>query len=684
LTVIRSARVLLCLSAAFALGACSNNSNRGVTSTVGVDTGVALTTAGSVTSLLETQTLGLGATVENASNSAGVTWSLIGVGSLTDITTTTATYTSPTTVTGAATALITATSVANPTQLASVALIVLGTPQIDAQTLFPANVDVAYAAAVSAAGGDAPFTWTVASGALPPGLALNGSTSGATSIQGTPTAVGDYNFSLTAVDSLSRSATVALTLVVHPQTACVIAGRFTLVFTGFRGGAAATHAAAIQISSTGVITGEQDYKDPHRTTPAEILTSGTCVNRETNTGVLTLNAPSGQLVYNFAATPPDSTGVIHSAQLQLISSGADSGSGHLALQDATITAVPPSGNFAFGLIGVEGSGAHFGTAGRFTSSTAGALSAGVVDSNGTTALNGAALSGTLTAPDANGRGTLTLLSGTQTFTLAYYLVDDGKMVLIDIDPTTSASVATTRMAGQMTAQVGNVGATVFDNAALASPSIMSLFGAVQTAEPITVMSMGRLSNADATAGTVDVSLDTSDQDLDVGAEPFTGQSYAIAANGRGELNLADTSGLRSLVLYLDGTANGYVVQQDNPAGSAGLLEAQFQGPYASPPPGGVFPPTLPNAFVSGTAYPQSSGPITLAPLIYLNFDALSSSFLNGSFSIEPSSGRGLGTITESGVGTTSAALYIVSPTKMDMLRFGTRAVDGTIEFMIQN
>jgi hypothetical protein len=36
------------------------------------------------------------------------------------------------------------------------------------------------------------------------------------------------------------------------------------------------------------------------------------------------------------------------------------------------------------------------------------------------------------------------------------------------------------------------------------------------------------------------------------------------------------------------------------------------------------------------------------------------------------------------VGTTSAALYIVSPTKMDMLRFGTRAVDGTIEFMIQN
>jgi hypothetical protein len=683
----RSARGLLCLSAALALVACSNNSNRGVTATVGVDTGVALTTAGSVTSLLEAQTLGLGASVVNASNTAGVTWSVTpatGAGTLTDVTPTTATYNAPATVTGAATALITATSVANPIQLASVALIVLGSPQIDGLTLFPGNVNVAYAASVSAAGGDAPFTWVVLSGALPPGLALNGSTSAATVIDGTPTALGTYTFTLQTTDTLGRVATVALSMVVNPQTACVLAGRYAFVFSGFRGGAAATHSGAIAISSTGTITGEQDYKDPHRTTPAETLSSGTCVNRETNAGVLTLNAPSGELVYNFAATPPDTAGVIHSAQLQLIHSGSDSGSGHLELQDATaITVAPPSGNFAFGLLGVAADNTtHFGTAGRFTTDTSGSLSAGLIDSNASTALNDAPLSGTLSAPDANGRGTLTLLAGSQTSTLAYYLVDAGKMFMIDIDATTGTGTA--RMSGQMTAQVGDVSLTAFDNSALASPSILSLFGKLGTVEPITVMSLGRLSNANATAGTVDVALDTSYQAIDTGGEPFTSQSYAVETSGRGTLSLINTLASRAFAFYLDGTSNGYIVEQGSAAGSAGLLEAQFQGPYPSPPPTGIFPPTLPNAFVSGTAYPQAPGPISLEPLIYLNFDALSSSFLNGSFAIDPTSGRGLGTLVQSGVGTTAAALYIVSPSKMDMLRFGTRAIDGTIEFMIQD
>jgi hypothetical protein len=683
LTVIRCARVLLCLSAVLA-AACSNNSNRGITATVGVDTGVALTTAGSATSLLEAATLDLAATVENASDTSGVIWSVTGVGSLSAETATTATYNAPATVTGASTALITATSKANPTQLASVALIVLGSPQIDPLTLFPANVSVAYQADVSAAGGDAPFTWVVLSGTLPPGLALSGSTSSLTSIEGTPTTVGTYTFTLQTTDTLSRVATVALSMVVNPQAACVLSGPYTFVFSGFRGGAAATHIGTIQISSTGTITGEQDYKDPHRTTTAETLSSGTCVNRETNAGVLTLNAPSGQLVYNFAATPPDSTGVIQSVGLQLISSGSDSGSGHMSRQDpAALTGTAPAGEFAFGLIGVDSAELHFGTAGRFTS-TAGTLSAGLIDSNATSPLSNAPLSGTISAPDANGRGTLTLLSGAQTSTFAYYLVNASKMFMIDIDATPNSTTATTRMSGQITAQVGDVGLTNFDNSALASPSIFSLFGTAGSTEPIAVTSLARLSNADATAGTIDILLDSSSHAIDVGGEIFTAQSYTVADNGRGTLNMTDTLAARTFAFYLDGTASGYVVEQGSASGSAGLLEAQFQGPYPSPPPSGIFPATLPNAFVSVTAFPQAPGPISLEPLIYLNYDALSSSFLNGSFAIDPTTGRGLGTITQSGVGTTSASIYIVSPSKMDLLRFGTRAIDGTIEFMTQD
>lgn len=611
---------------------------------------------------------------------------MTGVGSLTNITTISATYVAPTgsgteTVKGSSTALITATSVANPTQLASVALIVLGTPLIDPTTLFPANVNVAYQAPVSASGGDAPFTWVVLSGALPPGLALNGSTSASTYITGTPTAAGTYHFTLQATDTLSRVASVALTMVVNPQTACVLQGNYTLRFTGFRGNGDATHAASIQISSAGVITGEQDYKDSSHSITAETLSSGTCVNRETNTGVLTLNAPSGEIVYNFAATLPGSDQKIHAARLQLIHSGSDSGSGELELQDFTgvTTGAPVSGDYAFGALGATPGKIHYGMAGRFTS-IAGALSAALVDSNSPTPLTAAATTGTLSPSDANGRGTLTLLAGGQTTTFAYYRVNAGRMFIIDIDAASGGGV---RLAGQITAQAGNAGASAFDKGAMASPSILSLFGAQGNLEPIAVMGLGRLSNANAAAGTVDLLLDTSNQAIDIQAQPFTAQSYAVAANGRGTLSVADTPA-RSFVFYLDGIASGYIVEHASAAGSAGFLEAQFQGPYEYADSSGPFPATLANAFVSGTAFPQAPGPITLNALLYLNFDALSSNFVNGSFAISPTIGRGLGTVTESGVGTLPATLYIVSPTHMEMLRFGNKAVDGTIETMIQD
>ena len=687
MSFIRYARMPLFVATILAIAACSNNSNRSITAQVGVDTGVALTTAGSATSLLTGQTLALGATVENASSTQGVTWSLTGAGSLTTETGTSATYVAPTgtgteVVNGATTALITATSVANPTQLASVALIVLGTPLIDPTTLFPANVNVAYQSPVSASGGDAPFTWVVLSGALPPGLALNGSTTSATYIEGTPTTAGVYNFTLQATDTLSRVASVALTMSVNTETACVLQGNYTLLFTGFRGNGDATHVASIQISNTGLITGEQDYKDPNRTTTAETLASGTCVNRETNTGVLTLEAPSGEIVYNFAATLPGSDQIIHSAGLQLIHSGSDSGSGQLELQDFSglVTGAPVSGDYAFGVLGVTPSKIHYGMAGRFTS-TAGAITAGLVDSNAPSPLTETATAGTLTPPDTNGRGTLTLLAGGQTTTFAYYNVNPGKMFMIDIDATSAGG--TTRLAGQMTAQVGNAGAAAFNNSAMATPSIMSLFGASGNAEPVAVMALGRLSNASAAAGTQDLLLDTSNLTVDVQAQPFLGQSYAIATNGRGTLSVADTTA-RSFAFYLDGASSGYIVEHTSTAGSAGFLEAQSQGPYEYASSSGPFPATLANGFVSYTAYPQAPGPITLNALLYLNFDALSSNFVNGSFAIDPTIGRGLGTVTESGVGTLPSALYIISPTRMEMLRFGTKGIDGTIETMIQD
>jgi hypothetical protein len=126
------------------------------------------------------------------------------------------------------------------------------------------------------------------------------------------------------------------------------------------------------------------------------------------------------------------------------------------------------------------------------------------------------------------------------------------------------------------------------------------------------------------------------------------------------------------------------VEQTGVAGNAGFLEAQFQGPYPIPPAQGTFPDTLANNFVGYTAYPQSHGPISLETSMALNYGALSSGETNGSFAIDPTLGRGLGSITETGIGSNPAVLYVVSPTKVDIMRFGTRALDGSIDFLVQN
>jgi hypothetical protein len=669
------------LVVATALSACSSNSNRGVTGNVGVGTGVALSTPGSVTQIQVATTLAVSASVTADVNNAGVVFTLVGAGTLSDVTPTSVTYNAPASATGAVDATITATSVVNTASSASVTLVVLGTPVMNPAQLFPANVNVAYGASISVSGGEANYTWVVATGStLPPGITLTGSSTAITSITGTPTTEGTFTFTVQATDALSRVTSQKLTLQVLPQDTCLLTGSFTFMVSGFRGGGPMTHTASITIDTVGNITGEQDYKDGHRVTTHEAITSGTCVNRETNSGQITLNAASGPLLYNFSVTPPDAQGSINAGRLQLIGSGADSASGELHRLDATaISAAPPIGNFAFGLVSManqEPDTLHYGIAGRFTTDATGTISAGLEDSNGSPALSDATLSGALTAPDTQGRGTATLVAGGESTSLVYYLISADKMYLMDI----GATVGTPRSSGFMSAQVGNVAGGSFDNGALASAtaSIMSLFGASGTLEPKNVVTMGRLYNGNAAAGTLDAVLDYSDHDTDSADVGYSAQSYTVASSGRGTLSLTDAGVSRDFVFYLDGIADGYVLEAGSPAGSTGLLEAQYT------PTSGAYSDTLPGLFVGGTQFAQVPGPIVLIPSVELSFGTLSSTYSSGQFAVSTANGRGFGSISLSGVANAAAALYQVSATKYEIMTFGSIQADGTILWMIQN
>src|SRR5208283_4157317 len=74
-----------------------------------------------------------------------------------------------------------------------------------------AQVGVAYSSALVASGGVAPYTFSIISGSLPPGLTLNTSTG---AITGTPTTTGTYNFTAQVVDSKGNTATASCSIVV--------------------------------------------------------------------------------------------------------------------------------------------------------------------------------------------------------------------------------------------------------------------------------------------------------------------------------------------------------------------------------------------------------------------------------------------------------------------------------------
>jgi hypothetical protein len=111
---------------------------------------------------------------------------------------------------GSATFTVQVTDSQNVSATKSFTLNVVGGLSILTSQLQPATAGVAYAQGLSAAGGQAPYTWGLKSGGLPPGLTL--SADGI--ISGTPSTNGDFSFTAEVTDSSAASASMQLTLTV--------------------------------------------------------------------------------------------------------------------------------------------------------------------------------------------------------------------------------------------------------------------------------------------------------------------------------------------------------------------------------------------------------------------------------------------------------------------------------------
>jgi large repetitive protein len=117
------------------------------------------------------------------------------------------------TPTASVTAGVTITATDSFGQAASktVTVTIVALPTLTFAVPVAGQVGVPYSTSFDVTGGTLPLTWSIASGSLPPGLALNTSTG---ILSGTPTTVGSSAFTVSVIDARNQTANRAVTLVV--------------------------------------------------------------------------------------------------------------------------------------------------------------------------------------------------------------------------------------------------------------------------------------------------------------------------------------------------------------------------------------------------------------------------------------------------------------------------------------
>ncbi|HXO38440.1 MAG TPA: Ig domain-containing protein, partial [Candidatus Acidoferrum sp.] len=194
----------------------------------------------------------------------------------------------------------------------------------------PAGISgVTYTTSLNSFGGNAPVTWAVASGGLPPGLTLDSFTG---IISGTPTASGLFNFSVSLTDTSAPTPSVAfrnlsitiVTPVVITTTTLadgVVGSPYTQTLAATGGDAnyswsvsSGTLPAGLTLSPSGVISGTPASVTSGTSFVVQVQDTGTPQQTKTQTLIIRIAAP---LVVATAPTLPDAiVGVPYSTTLQ--------------------------------------------------------------------------------------------------------------------------------------------------------------------------------------------------------------------------------------------------------------------------------------------------------------------------------------------------------------------------------
>jgi hypothetical protein len=357
-------------------------------------------------------------TITNDSGNQGVNWSLSGPGALSNITPTSATYTGSTTA--SETATISATGVLNPTEIASSSMVMVPLPTITVTTLPGGTVGANYTAAVNATGGAAPYFWSVASGALPPGISFSVASLTSITFTGAPACPGGattcttqtYNFTLQISDVTGAIAKQAFSIVVTGTSSApaahaailktlagdgsgnsMVQGDYAFRFGGFNSQGMTAAAGSFSADGNGnIVGGLMDRSSVAGGGQRGLSLAGTYSIGANHLGIMNLSFADGtSSTYALAVSADGSARFI---QFDASSAAGTNGAGDMKKQDATsLATLKVAGNYVFQLAGVDSQGARMATVGAFTLNDSGVTSAGVADVNDAGTVTNAAFTG---------------------------------------------------------------------------------------------------------------------------------------------------------------------------------------------------------------------------------------------------------------------------------------------------
>ena len=450
---------------------------------------------------------------------------------------------------------------------------------------------------LQAGGGLPPYNWSVApgSGPLPTGMTL----SPAGVISGTPTTNATFSFALRITDSQSPVPSQAIYPTPAPANAKIItmagsgldpsclpggssvqAGTpYAFLLTGFDANGPVTISGSFSADSNGNLTGIEDIL---RTTGAQTdvpLTSGSSILfNQVGRGCLTLNTTSSSAQFRVAPTTIAAgagSAFFPAGRIMQFDDNDGTGtrvSGSFHIQDPTafsLASLAPTVAFRFSGWDVhDGHFAMAGTAsannGLFTSVSADVNDAGALSG----ALNGG--SGSMAAPDENGRATATISVGSATYDLIYYIVDAEHIIFNSAQVVANGRPLIT---GESTATAGP-----FSQASLSDSHIFRLGGHTPGSPDIAIGVLhfdgaGALSGNlfERSGGTADATTLSAQYSVDSTTGRFTFSGAVVPAIGYAIPGATGVTG------YLLGTG---------PSAASGVMEFQT----SSYPPGYPFSP----------------------------------------------------------------------------------------------